>query len=211
MVPVLATGFGVGLSLIVAIGAQNAYVLRQGIRAEHVLPLVAICAVSDAVLILAGITGIGTVVAHAPATLTVVRWAGAAFLVGYGLLAARRAVGTQSLDTASGGGAASRRTAVLTMLAMTWLNPHVYLDTVLLLGSIANTHEGSGRWTFGAGAALASFAWFAALGYGARLLGRVFARPVAWRVFARPVAWRVLDALIAIVMVTIGVSLVANG
>ncbi|MBE1488696.1 L-lysine exporter family protein LysE/ArgO [Plantactinospora soyae] len=202
LVPVLATGFGVGLSLIVAIGAQNAYVLRQGIRAEHVLPIVAICAVSDAVLILAGVTGIGTIVAHAPVALTVVRWAGAAFLVGYGLLAARRAFGTQSLTAANGGGGVSLRTAVFTMLAMTWLNPHVYLDTVLLLGSIANTHGRSGRWSFGAGAALSSFVWFAALGYGARLLGRLFARPVAWRV---------LDALVAITMITIGVSLVANG
>ncbi|MFD0974226.1 LysE/ArgO family amino acid transporter [Plantactinospora endophytica] len=201
MLPVLVAGFGVGLSLIVAIGAQNAYVLRQGVRAEHVLPIVAICAVSDAVLILAGISGIGAVVERAPAALTVVRWAGTAFLVGYGLLAARRAFGTQSLRAGNGGGASTLRTAVLTVLAMTWLNPHVYLDTVLLLGSIANTHGQSGRWSFGAGAALASLVWFTALGYGARLLGRVFARPVAWRV---------LDALIAVTMITIGVALVLD-
>ncbi|MFY1691521.1 LysE/ArgO family amino acid transporter [Plantactinospora sp. WMMB782] len=199
MVPVLVTGFGVGLSLIVAIGAQNAYVLRQGVRAEHVLPIVAICALSDALLILAGISGIGAVVERAPVALTVFRWAGAAFLVGYGLLAARRAFGTQSLAAGAGTAGSTLRTAVLTVLAMTWLNPHVYLDTVLLLGSIANTHGGSGRWSFGAGAALASVVWFTALGYGARLLGRVFARPAAWRV---------LDALIALTMVTIGVSLV---
>ncbi|MEN3610748.1 LysE/ArgO family amino acid transporter [Plantactinospora sp. ZYX-F-223] len=201
VLPVLVAGFGVGLSLIVAIGAQNAYVLRQGVRAEHVLPIVAICAVSDAALILAGISGIGAVVERAPVALTVVRWAGAAFLVGYGLLAARRVFATQSLRAGTGGGTSTLRTAVLTVLAMTWLNPHVYLDTVLLVGSIANTHGQAGRWSFGAGAALASFVWFAALGYGARLLGRVFARPVAWRV---------LDALIAITMITIGVSLVAG-
>ncbi|MEQ4303005.1 LysE/ArgO family amino acid transporter [Plantactinospora sp. B6F1] len=202
MLPVLATGFGVGLSLIVAIGAQNAYVLRQGVRAEHVLPIVAICAVSDAVLILAGITGIGAVVERAPAALTVTRWAGAAFLVGYGLLAARRVFRTQSLQPGNGAGASTPRTALLTMLALTWLNPHVYLDTVLLLGSIANTHGPAGRWSFGAGATLASTAWFAALGYGARLLGRALARPVAWRI---------LDALIAATMLTIGVALVVAG
>ncbi|MDG4786374.1 LysE/ArgO family amino acid transporter [Micromonospora sp. WMMD1102] len=199
MVPVLVAGFGVGLSLIVAIGAQNAFVLRQGVRAEHVLPIVAICALSDALLILAGISGIGEVVERAPVALTVFRWAGAAFLVGYGLLAARRAFGTQSMAAGNGTTGSTLRTAVLTVLAMTWLNPQVYLDTVLLLGSIANTHGGSGRWSFGAGAALASIVWFTALGYGARLLGRLFARPAAWRV---------LDALIALTMVTIGVSLV---
>ncbi|WP_372441423.1 LysE/ArgO family amino acid transporter [Plantactinospora mayteni] len=202
LVPVLVAGFGVGLSLIVAIGAQNAYVLRQGVRAEHVLPIVAICAVSDAVLILAGVTGIGAVVERAPVVLTVLRWAGAAFLVGYGLLAARRVFGTQSLRAGNGGGGSTLRTAVLTVLAMTWLNPHVYLDTVLLVGSIANTHGRSGRWSFGAGAALASFVWFAALGYGARLLTRPFAHPHAWRL---------LDALIALTMITIAVTLVLNG
>jgi L-lysine exporter family protein LysE/ArgO len=194
----LVAGFGVGLSLIVAIGAQNAFVLRQGIRAQHVLPIVAVCAASDAVLILAGITGIGLIVARAPVVLTAVRWAGAAFLVGYGLLAARRAFRRQALTPADDGGA-SLRTAVLTVLALTWLNPHVYLDTVLLLGSLANTRDPVGRWWFGAGAALASLVWFTALGYGARLLGRIFARPLAWRV---------LDSLIAITMITIGINLI---
>ncbi|MFY1669978.1 LysE/ArgO family amino acid transporter [Plantactinospora sp. WMMB334] len=201
MVPVLVTGFGVGLSLIVAIGAQNAYVLRQGVRAQHVLPVVAVCAASDAVLILAGITGVGAVVERAPVALSVLRWAGAAFLIGYGLLAARRVFGTRSLH-ATGTGTGTLRGAVLTVLALTWLNPHVYLDTVLLLGSIANTHGRSGRWSFGAGAVLASVVWFAALGYGARLLGRAFARPAAWRL---------LDALIAATMLAIGVSLIVAG
>jgi L-lysine exporter family protein LysE/ArgO len=193
--PVLLAGFGVGASLIVAIGAQNAYVLRQGIRAEHVLPIVVICAASDAILILAGVTGIGAIVDRAPHTLVVLRWAAAAFLVGYGLLAARRAFTTRSL-TAAGG--SSLRSAVLTVLAMTWLNPHVYLDTVLLLGSIANTQAAGGRWYFGAGAALASVAWFTALGYGARLLSRTLARSLAWRI---------LDGIIAATMLALGVHL----
>jgi L-lysine exporter family protein LysE/ArgO len=201
LLPLLATGFGVGLSLIIAIGAQNAYVLRQGIRTEHVLPIVAICAVSDAVLIIIGITGIGAVLDRAPVALTLVRWAGAAFLIGYGLLAARRALTAQRLRAANGSGRTSARTAVLTVLAMTWLNPHVYLDTVLLVGSIANTHGRTGRWSFGAGSVLASFVWFTALGYGARLLAPVFARPVAWRI---------LDGLIAATMITIGVGLLVD-
>ena len=201
VLPVLVAGFGVGVSLIVAIGAQNAFVLRQGIRAEHVFPIVAICALSDAALILAGVSGIGVIVDRAPVAVTVVRWAGAAFLVGYGLLAARRAFTTQTLTTATDGGGVSMRSVVLTVLAMTWLNPHVYLDTVLLVGSIANTHDRTGRWYFGAGAALASLAWFTALGYGARLLGRAFARPVAWRI---------LDALIAATMITLGIHLLTS-
>jgi L-lysine exporter family protein LysE/ArgO len=198
---ILIAGFGVGLSLIVAIGAQNAFVLRQGIRAEHVLPIVLICAASDAVLILAGITGVGAIVGHAPVTLVVVRWAGAAFLVAYGLLAARRAGTAQTLTTTTtttGSGAASLRSVVVTVLAMTWLNPHVYLDTVLLIGATANTHDPTRRWYFGAGAALASLAWFTALGYGARLLGRAFARPLAWRI---------LDTLIACTMIALGIRL----
>jgi L-lysine exporter family protein LysE/ArgO len=201
-VAILIAGFGVGVSLIVAIGAQNAFVLRQGIRAEHVLPIVLICALSDAALILAGITGVGAIVGHAPVTLVVVRWAGAAFLVGYGLLAARRAFTAQTLttSTAATDGGASLRSVVVTVLAMTWLNPHVYLDTVLLISSIANTHDPTRRWYFGAGAALASLAWFTALGYGARLLGRAFARPLAWRI---------LDTLIACTMITLGIRLLA--
>jgi L-lysine exporter family protein LysE/ArgO len=194
MAPVLLAGFGVGASLIVAIGAQNAYVLRQGIRAEHVFPIVVICAASDAILILAGVTGIGAIVDRAPLTLVVLRWAVATFLVGYGLQAARRAFTTASL-TAAGG--SSLRSAILTVLAMTWLNPHVYLDTVLI-GSIANTQDAGGRWYFGAGAVLASVAWFTALGYGARLLSRALARPLAWRI---------LDGIIAATMLALGVRL----
>lgn len=193
-------GFGFGLSLIVAIGAQNAFVLRQGLRREHVLAVVAVCALSDAVLILLGIAGAGAVFAAAPVALVVVRYAGAAFLIVYGLLAARRAWRPAALEAGGPTPRTSLAAALGTCLALTWLNPHVYLDTVVLLGSVANTH-GDGRWWFGAGAVAASIVWFAALGFGARLL-----QPV----FARPAAWRVLDGLIAVTMLAIAVSLVVG-
>lgn len=193
-----AAGFGLGLSLIIVIGAQNAFVLRQGIRREHVLSIVAICTVSDAVLILLGISGIGFVIARLPVVLTIVRYAGAAFLIGYGLLAARRVFTRQSLQTDESTVHVPVRTAVLTVLALTWLNPHVYIDTVLLLGSVANTHGQSGRWVFGAGAILASVVWFSALGFGARFLGPLFSRPLSWRI---------LDAAIAVVMIGLGLRL----
>jgi L-lysine exporter family protein LysE/ArgO len=203
MLLAMAAGFGTGLSLIVAIGAQNAFVLRQGIRRHAVLTVVAICAVSDAVLIALGVAGVGSVVHAQPVALTVVGLAGGAFLVGYGILALRRVLRPAAL-TASGEPAAdtagSTRGAVLTCLTMTWLNPHVYLDTVLLLGSVAATH-GALRWDFGLGAVLASICWFAALGFGARLL-RGF--------FARPGSWRVLDGLVAATMITLGVTLLAG-
>ncbi|MFI8091121.1 LysE/ArgO family amino acid transporter [Streptomyces sp. NPDC086080] len=196
-----AAGFGTGLSLIVAIGAQNAFVLRQGIRRDAVLAVVGICALSDAALIALGVGGVGAVVVTWPGVLTAVGWIGGAFLLGYGALAARRVVrpATTGLRTA-GEVAGSRRRAVLTCLAMTWLNPHVYLDTVFLLGSVAAGH-GPLRWTFGLGAVAASLCWFTALGFGARLLSRFLARPAAWRV---------LDALVATTMIVLGVSLVAG-
>jgi L-lysine exporter family protein LysE/ArgO len=195
----LAAGFGLGISLIVAIGAQNAFVLRQGIRAKHVLAVVAICALSDLVLIFLGISGVGLVIGRFPVALVVVRWLGAAFLVGYGLLAARRAFLGGRLEVDQDGNGSSLRSVVLTTLALTWLNPHVYLDTVLLLGSVANTHGDVGRWLFGAGAGIASIVWFTALGFGARLLAGVFAKPLAWRI---------LDGVIAATMIVLGVSLV---
>lgn len=217
----LLAGLGLGLSLIIAIGAQNVFVLRQGIRREHVLAVVIVCAVSDAVLIAAGIAGLGAVLEVVPWLIDVVRWAGAAFLVGYGMLAARRAwrppgaltidsALPQSADSAAPAGPGAGRPAtivaaparlrgvLLTALALTWLNPHVYLDTVFLLGSIASTWEDQ-RWLFGAGAMLGSVLWFTALGFGARYLGRWLSTPRAWR-------W--LDAGIAVVMVAIAVSLV---
>jgi L-lysine exporter family protein LysE/ArgO len=198
-------GLGTGLSLIVAIGAQNAFVLRQGIRRGHVAAVVAICALSDAVLISAGVGGVGSLVRGMPSAVTVTGWLGGAFLVWYGLLAARRALRPQRLEAAGDGGAGgsgggSLRAAGLTCLAMTWLNPHVYLDTVLLLGSVSNGY-GSARWGFGAGAAAGSVVWFTGLGFGARLLERPFSRPGSWRV---------LDSAIACTMVTLGVLMAAR-
>jgi len=211
----LLAGLGLGFSLIVAIGAQNLFVLRQGVRREHLLAVVAVCALSDAVLILLGVSGIGLVLQAVPWLIVVVRWAGAAFLVGYGLLAARRALrpsgatlhlGTSASPPAPHAGRTTVQTrparttlaaTVLTCLALTWLNPHVYLDTVFLLGSVASTH-GDERWAFAAGACVASLVWFSALGYGARYLGR-------W--LDTPRAWRILDAVIALVMFAIAVSL----
>ncbi|MFD9025628.1 LysE/ArgO family amino acid transporter [Streptomyces parvulus] len=195
-----AAGFGTGLSLIVAIGAQNAFVLRQGIRRDAVLAVVGICALSDALLIALGVGGVGAVVVAWPDALTVVGWIGGAFLICYGALAARRVFRSEGALRAEGDGAGSRRRAVLTCLALTWLNPHVYLDTVFLLGSVAAV-RGPLRWTFGLGAAAASLVWFAALGLGARHLGRFLARPVAWRV---------LDGVVAATMIALGVSLVAG-
>ncbi|WP_069758448.1 LysE/ArgO family amino acid transporter [Streptomyces sp. LUP47B] len=196
-----AAGFGTGLSLIVAIGAQNAFVLRQGIRRDAVLAVVGICALSDALLIALGVGGVGAVVVAWPGALTLVGWIGGGFLLCYGVLAARRVLrpGESGLR-AEGEATGSRKRAVLTCLAMTWLNPHVYLDTVFLLGSIA-ADRGPLRWTFGLGAVLASLCWFAALGFGARLLSRFLAKPTAWRV---------LDGLVAATMVALGATLVAG-
>jgi L-lysine exporter family protein LysE/ArgO len=202
----LATGFG----LIVAIGAQNSYVLRLGIAgpARAIAAVVAICALSDLALITAGVAGVGALIAGVPVLLVVLRFVGAAFLIGYGLLAARRAVrpGALRVDDAGGpdaSGAPVRWAAVLLpALAFTWLNPHVYLDTLVLLGSIANQQGAALRWWWAVGAGLASILWFAALGFGARLL-----RPV----FARPAAWRVLDIAIAAIMIGLGLKLAIWG
>jgi L-lysine exporter family protein LysE/ArgO len=191
------SGLGFGLSLIIAIGAQNAFVLRQGLRREHVLAVVAICALSDALLIALGVAGLGTLLQLVPWLLVVVRVGGAAFLIVYGVLAARRALRPAALITEDAGHSTPLWTAVLTCLALTWLNPHVYLDTVVLLGSVAGTH-GDDRWWFGLGAAVGSILWFSALGFGARFL-----RPL----FAKPMAWRVLDGIIAVVMTAIAISL----
>ncbi|MFF0464808.1 LysE/ArgO family amino acid transporter [Streptomyces mexicanus] len=196
----VAAGFGTGLSLIVAIGAQNAFVLRQGARRDAVLAVVGICALSDAVLIALGVGGVGALVVAWPGALRAVGLVGGAFLLCYGALAARRVLRPGTGLRTEGEAVGSRRRAVLTCLAMTWLNPHVYLDTVFLLGSLA-AGRGSLRWTFGLGAALASVCWFAALGFGARLLGRFLARPAAWRV---------LDGLVAVTMLALGATLVAG-
>jgi L-lysine exporter family protein LysE/ArgO len=193
----VAAGLLTGLSLIVAIGAQNAFVLRQGLRRSHVALVVAICALSDLVLILAGVAGIGVVVDRAPWAIEVVRWLGVAFLTVYGVSSLRRARKPQSLAVGEGV-VEARRGVVAKAVALTWLNPHVYLDTVLLLGSIAGTHGDPGRWWFALGACVASLLWFAGLGYGARL-----AAPR----LASPRAWQVLDVLIGVVMLAIAVRL----
>jgi L-lysine exporter family protein LysE/ArgO len=197
----VASGLALGLGLIVAIGAQNAFVLRQGLRVEHVTAVVAVCAVSDAALIVAGVLGAGAAVAQVPWLIPVVCLAGAAFLLGYAALAARRALRPGVLLPDAAGARAGLAATLGTCLALTWLNPHVYLDTVVLLGSMAATY-GEHRWQFATGAALGSMVWFTGLGYGARLL-----RPV----FARPAAWRVLDGVIAVVMTALAVSLVVRG
>lgn len=194
----VVSGLGLGLALIVAIGAQNAFVLRQGLRGEHVVAVVAVCAVSDLLLIGAGVAGTGALLDQMPEAVSVIRWAGAVFLLAYGVLALRRALRPAGALVADEAQRAPLLPTVLTASALTWLNPHVYLDTVVLLGSVAAT-QGDLRWHFGAGAAAGSLLWFSALGAGARLLRSVFARPHAWRV---------LDAVIALVMVVLALGLV---
>lgn len=195
--PALAlTGLLTGLALIVAIGSQNAFVLRQGVRREHVGPVVLVCLLSDAVLILAGTAGVGALVQAVPWLLEALRWAGAAYLLWFAATSARAALRPGALEAVQ-----APRTAgsvVGTTLALTWLNPHVYLDTVVLLGSVANQHGPEGRWVFAVGAVFASVVWFTALGFGARLLAGVLARPRAWQV---------VDLAIAVVMAALAVSL----
>ncbi len=194
------SGLATGLALIVAIGSQNAYVLRQGILRQHVLPLVLFCALSDAVLILAGIGGAGVLIRNNHTLMQVTRYGGAVFLAGYGLLAARRSWQGQHVLTEQGS-AVPLTVALATCFGFTFFNPHVYLDTVVLLGAIANQRPDPGRWVFGAGAMTGSFLWFGALGFGARFLAPLFAT-------AR--AWRVLDALIALTMWTMATMLAIN-
>jgi L-lysine exporter family protein LysE/ArgO len=195
-----AAGFVAGGSLIFAIGSQNAFVLRQGLQRRHVGQVVLICALGDIALILAGVGGVGMVVHQWPGLLQLLRWAGAAFLVTYGLMAARRAwQGNEALAPTDNAQSGARR-AILACLAFTFLNPHVYLDTMVLLGSLSTRYAGSARWAFALGACCASVLWFASLGYGARLL---------LPVFRNPRAWRVLDALIAAFMLTLAVLLIA--
>jgi L-lysine exporter family protein LysE/ArgO len=193
-----AQGFVTSAALIVAIGAQNAFVLRQGLRREHVGAVVAVCALSDLLLIGLGVAGLGALVqAHAP-LLVAARWCGAAFLIAYGAIAARRALSPQAL-AAGPGVALSRRQAVVACLGFTYLNPHCWLDTVVLIGSLSAQQPDGARPWFGAGAAAASVVWFAALGYGARLLAPLFARPAAWRMLDGGIAavmWTLAGALL---------------
>jgi L-lysine exporter family protein LysE/ArgO len=192
-----ADGLLTGLSLIVAIGAQNAFLLRQGLRRVRVGAVVTVCTLSDFVLIIAGVSGIGAIVQHAAWALQLVRWIGVAFLTWYGLSSAWRARRRSAL-TAAPDGPRSRYAAVRRALAFTWLNPHVYLDTVVLLGSVANAHGPSGRWWFALGAGAASALWFTSLGFGARLVAPLLATSRAWQI---------LDLLIAVTMVLLALKL----
>ncbi|WP_136442687.1 LysE/ArgO family amino acid transporter [Pacificoceanicola onchidii] len=188
-------GFALGLSLILAIGAQNAFVLRQGLRRAHVLPVVLVCAISDAALIAAGVAGFGALVEAMPGLEWSMRLFGAAFLIWYGaktLYSAWKGGGALTAGEEAG----SLRKAVLTCLALTWLNPHVYLDTVVLLGAISAQYDN--RLAFALGAMTASFAFFFSLGYGARLLAPLFAKPRAWQI---------LDLIIALTMWAIAAKL----
>lgn len=197
----LIEGFGLGASLIVAIGAQNAFVLRQGLLRKHVFLSAAFCAFSDLVLISAGVFGLGALVRGQIWFLEVMTWGGAAFLCWYGFKAVRRAFASQTLG--SGGGDSLSIPGVLASLAgFTFLNPHVYLDTVLLLGGLGARHPVAERPWFVLGAAGASLVWFFGLAYGARFLSPLFQRPITWRI---------LDCLIALVMITLAAGLVFSG
>ena len=204
MLSAASAGFYLGFSLILAIGAQNAFVLRQGLRRSHVLPVVLTCAVSDAILIALGVSSFAVIAELLPWAVPALRYGGAAFLILYGARAFRSAWrGGEALavaGTGTGTGTGSLRAAVLTCLALTWANPHVYLDTVVLIGTIA-TQYGPNRVWFGAGAIMASFVFFFSLGYGARALAPIFARPRAWQG---------LDVVIGLVMWAIAAKLLAG-
>ena len=199
--PVFSQGLALGLGLIVAIGAQNAFVLRQGLRREHVLPVVAFCALADAVLITAGVLGMAQALGRQPALAQAMALAGAAFLAWYGWQALQRARRSSQLQAAPGGMGLSRGAAIAQAAAFTLLNPHVYLDTVLLVGSIGAQQPAGLQGWFAAGASVASLGWFTALGFGARWLAPLFARPRAWQV---------LDALIGLTMWTLAVLLLRH-
>jgi len=193
-----SAGFALGFSLILAIGAQNAFVLRQGLKRQFVLAICLTCAISDAALIIVGILGFEWLSSAIPGVVDVVKWAGAAFLFAYGAISLRSAIrGGEKLEAE--GQAGSLTKALVTCLALTWLNPHVYLDTMLLIGSISVQYEA--KTAFGFGAVTSSFVFFFSLGYGARLLAPVFAKPSAWRV---------LDVVVCAVMWGIAYSLIAH-
>ncbi len=198
MTAALASGFVLGLSLILVIGAQNAFVIRQGIRGEHVLPVCAAFAVSDAILIAVGVAGFGAIVTAYPDFEELMRIGGAVFLFLYGARAMWKSIGGKNYDASSTPIESRLWPTLVTGLALTWLNPHVYLDTVVLLGTLSTTYD-SNATAFGVGACLASIFFFFLLGYGAKLM-----KPM----FSSSRAWRILDFLIATVMWTIAVGLV---
>ena len=197
---VFLQGAALGGSLIVAIGAQNAFVLRQGLRREHVAPIVAFCALADVLLIAAGVLGMGQALGDRPGLARALALGGAVFLAVYAWRALRRALGTESLQAGAGGAALTRGAALAQAAAFTLLNPHVYLDTLLLVGSIGAQQPAALRGAFIAGAGVASTLWFSALGFGARSLAPVFARPRAWQV---------LDGLIGATMALLAALLLA--
>ena len=189
-------GFFAGLSLIVAIGAQNAFVIRQGLTRQHVLVVVSICALCDAALIALGIAGLGAIIQGLPWLLEVIRWFGVAYLTWFGIKSVRSAFKNEVMD-ATGTETTSLAKVVTSVLGFTLLNPHVYLDTVILLGSISNQFADN-RWTFGFGAMLASVVWFSSIGFGAK---------AASRFMSKPIFWRVLDIAIACIMFSIALFL----
>ena len=194
--PVITAGLLTGLSLIIAIGAQNAFVIRQGLTRKHVLLVVAICAASDTLLIFLGIGGLGAIIQGLPWLLELIRWFGVIYLAWFGIKSLRSAMKAQSLD-ASGVQSGTAAAVAATVLGFTWLNPHVYLDTVILLGSIGNQF-GEGKWWFAIGASVASILWFSAIGFGAK---------AASGLMRKPSFWKVLDVVIAIVMFSIAIML----
>jgi L-lysine exporter family protein LysE/ArgO len=189
-------GLLTGLSLIIAIGAQNAFVIRQGLTRKHVFLVVAICAISDALLILLGVAGLGALISGLPWLLETIRWFGVAYLTWFGIKSLMSAFKSQSLE-ATGLQSAGAKTVVLSVLGFTFLNPHVYLDTVILLGSIGNQF-GQDKWWFALGAAVGSVLWFSSIGFGAK---------AASRFMSKPVFWKVLDSVIAAVMFGIAIML----
>ena len=190
-------GFAASAGLIIAIGSQNAFVLRQGLLQRNVGLVVLTCAFGDITLILCGVLGVGALVREWPALMQVLRFGGAVFLGVHGVMAARRAwAGSSGL--APDEAATSSRRALLACLAFTFLNPHVYLDTMILLGSLSTRYAGTGQWAFAVGACLASITWFSTLGFGSRLL---------LPVFKSQRAWRLLDAFVALFMLTLAVAL----
>ncbi|MDV8001080.1 LysE/ArgO family amino acid transporter [Rhodococcus sp. IEGM 1408] len=197
----LLMGAGMGLGLIVAVGAQNAYVLQRSIRGDvAMVPIVAFCVLSEAALILLGVAGVGALVETAPEVLTAMKWLGVVFLLAYGTFAAVRAVRPGGgLQVDGSARMPSTLGAVAACAAFTWLNPHAYLDSVVFLGTLANQQAGDLRWAFAAGAFLAGTVWFSAIGFGGKALRGVFAKPGAWRV---------LDAGIAAMMVVLAVGLI---
>ena len=201
MLATFLSGLGTGAGLIIAIGAQNAFVLRQGLLRQHVLPVGLVCLGGDLLCSCAGVAGLGALIRTNEWLLEFFRWGGALFLTVYGISAARRAASGNGSMEISEVGAGSLMKAITSCLAFTFLNPHVYLDTVVLLGSIAAQYGKDLKWTFASGALTASVLWFTGLGFGARLL---------LPIFQNPKAWRILDTLIALVMWAIALTLVLN-